>query len=219
MRLRQLTLAFALAAIAATHATTPAAAQTDRVDGTGGGDTDEVAVSIEGDGPAVLFDGVEISRGELADLDAGGIGDIQILSGEEAGARFGKYERFGVIVVTSAAAAPAVQETVTESSSAPAERVLQTSDAPPPGVGQRAAAAAAAGGPVAARGVADVRRALGAGTKPYVLIDGKPADLSALEALDPGVIRQVQVHKGLDAVDLFGERAAEGAVIVVTKGR
>ena len=62
-------------------------------------------------GPAVLFDGEEITQEELAALAPAQMGDIKILSGEEAAAAYGKYGAHGVVVVTSPgqAAAPVVE--------------------------------------------------------------------------------------------------------------
>ena len=58
-------------------------------------------------GPAVLFDGREITQEELAALSPEQIGDIRILDGEKAAAEFGKYGAHGVVVVTSAGRAAA----------------------------------------------------------------------------------------------------------------
>lgn len=52
----------------------------------------------------------------------------------------------------------------------------------------------------------------------HILIDGEVADMAALRALKPEQIEAVQVHKADRAVQLFGEVARRGAVVVVTKG-
>ncbi len=85
------------------------------------------------DSPAVLFDGTEISQADLAGFEASQIGDIRILTGDQAIAEYGKYGAHGVIVVTGKAAdaaaggaAPSVEEAI----SAPEEKVTIVSKDP-----------------------------------------------------------------------------------------
>ena len=152
---------------------------------------DEVVLSSESDGPVVLFDGEEITQQELGAIDVKKIGSIEILDGEQARAQFGKYGSFGAIVVTSASQAPAVVETVTTgtvAAGAPSEPVRD-----------------------------EVQMSFSPDKAYYVILDGKPSDMATLNALDPGRIDEIQVHKGTDAVELFGDKAKEGAIVVTTK--
>ena len=49
-----------------------------------------------------------------------------------------------------------------------------------------------------------------------VIIDGKAADATAVQALSPSQIKSIKVLKGQQAVDLFGEAAKNGAICVST---
>ena len=138
-------------------------------------------------GPAVLFDGEEITQEELAALKPAQMGDIKILDGAQAKAKYGKYAEHGVVVVTSASAAA--------SQVAASERVELTSG--PAGQGTVKASLPEAG---------------------YYEIDGRPATLEQVRAVDPASIESVQVFKGSEAEIRFGPSAKEGAVVVVTKG-
>ena len=149
----------------------------------------EVMVGDGDDGPAVLFDGREISQSELAALSPDQMGDIKILDGSQASAKYGKYAEHGVVVVTSPAQAAAAQ--------AAAERVVIEEAQP-----QRAAGTVKAQLPEAG----------------YYEIDGRPATLEEVRALDPSVIKSVNVFKGSEAEIRFGPSASEGAVSVVTEG-
>lgn len=147
----------------------------------------EVTVSGDG-GPAVLFDGEEITQEELAALSPDQMGDIKILDGAQAKAKYGKYAEHGVVVVTGPGkAAPAV---------APTESVRPTAPAPPPAAGKVKAKLPDAS---------------------YYEIDGRPASAKAVRALDPASIESLQVFKGSEAEIRFGPSAKDGAVSVVTK--
>ena len=53
--------------------------------------------------------------------------------------------------------------------------------------------------------------------KSLVIIDGKVADATAVQALSPSQIKSIKVLKGQQAVDLFGEAAKNGAICVSTR--
>ena len=53
--------------------------------------------------------------------------------------------------------------------------------------------------------------------KSLVIIDGKAADATAVQALSPSQIKSIKVLKGQQAVDLFGEAAKNGAICVSTR--
>ena len=53
-------------------------------------------------------------------------------------------------------------------------------------------------------------------SKALVIIDGKAADATAVQALSPSQIKSIKVLKGQQAVDLFGEAAKNGAICVST---
>ena len=149
----------------------------------------QATVAVGEGGPSVLFDGTEITQEELAALKPEQMGDIKILDGAQAKAKYGKYAEHGVVVVTSPATAAAAR--------AAAERSVVEAAAPRP-----------AGGTVKAQ-LPDAG---------YYEIDGKPATAEAVRALDPERIKSVQVFKGSEAEIRFGPSAAEGAVSVITKG-
>lgn len=54
-------------------------------------------------------------------------------------------------------------------------------------------------------------------SKSLVIIDGKAADATAVQALSPSQIKSIKVLKGQQAVDLFGEEAKNGAICVSTR--
>ena len=54
-------------------------------------------------------------------------------------------------------------------------------------------------------------------SKSLVIIDGKAADATAVQALSPSQIKSIKVLKGQQAVDLFGEAAKNGAICVSTR--
>lgn len=54
-------------------------------------------------------------------------------------------------------------------------------------------------------------------SKALVIIDGKAADATAVQALPPSQIKSIKVLKGQQAVDLFGEAAKNGAICVSTR--
>ena len=54
-------------------------------------------------------------------------------------------------------------------------------------------------------------------SKALVIIDGKTADATAVQALSPSQIKSIKVLKGQQAVDLFGEAAKNGAICVSTR--
>ena len=54
-------------------------------------------------------------------------------------------------------------------------------------------------------------------SKSLVIIDGKAADATAVQALSPSQIKSIKVLKGQQAVDLFGEVAKNGAICVSTR--
>ena len=180
MRLRQLTFAFSL--LLASSSALLAQQQ---------GADQQVVLTGEDDGPVVLYDGKEISQRELTEMDISKIGDISILTGEQAQAKFGKYAEFGAIVVTSASNASVVTETVTTGT----------------------VAAGAPSEPVAA----EVKMSFSPDINYYVILDGQPSDMATLNALDPNRIDEMQVHGAVDAMELFGDKAKEGAIVVTTK--
>lgn len=173
-RLRQLAFSFAL------FATATASAQ-----------TNEVVLSSEGSGPAVIYDDKEISQEELGKMSPASIGDIKILSGEEAEAKFGKYGEHGVVLVTSPGRNQNLEEFATMSKDiAPAEHELVEEQ---------------------------IKTSLDSGEDAHVIIDGKVSDMATLRAMSPDRIAQMQVHKGMDAIELFGNVAKSGAIVVTTK--
>lgn len=54
-------------------------------------------------------------------------------------------------------------------------------------------------------------------SKALVIIDGKAADATAVQALSPSQIKSIKVLKGQQAVDLFGEAAKNEAICVSTR--
>ena len=54
-------------------------------------------------------------------------------------------------------------------------------------------------------------------SKALVIIDGKAADATAVQALSPSQIKSIKVLKGQQAIDLFGEAAKNGAICVSTR--
>lgn len=53
--------------------------------------------------------------------------------------------------------------------------------------------------------------------EPYIIIDGKPSDRNAMNALDHGSIESVNVLKDEKAVAEYGEKGKNGVILIVTK--
>ena len=147
-----------------------------------------VVLNGDGDGPVVLLDGAEISQQQLAGMSTADIGSIEILTGEQALAAYGKYGEHGAIVVSTDAPAPREVSSVS-SAEVPAERAVE----------------------------GEVKMSFGADLDAYVIIDGEPSDMDALQALKPNVIESIDIVKGADAVATYGDVAKQGAIVVVTK--
>jgi len=155
--------------------------------------TQSVVLSEDGNSPTILLDRQEITQGELAEMDPNTIGSIEILTGKEAKDRFGKYEDFGAIVITSQKYAPVQSEkTVVESSTIPSEKVsVANSD--------------------------EVKMSFGSDLNAHVRIDGQPSTMEILQSLKPDQIESMVVLKGEAAAAKYGALAKEGAIEVITK--
>jgi len=150
--------------------------------------TQSVVLSEEGDSPVILFDKKEISQQELAQMDQQNIGDIEILNGEEAKERFGKYGKNGAIVISSTPPADVIS--ASSVNAAPAEQK--------------------------ARATEDVKMSL-SDADAHVVIDGKPSTMEVLKAMSPDQIKAMEVLKGEVATKKYGEVAKDGAIEVTTK--
>ena len=153
-----------------------------------------VVLLEESDSPVILFDKNEITQAQLAKMDEQNIGDIEILSGEEAKERFGKYEKNGAIVISSTPPADVIQPKQMEKGAkpAPSEQVSVATDE-------------------------EVKMSFSSDLNAYVLIDGKPSTMKMLDKLDPALIKSMTVVKGDDAIKKYGDVAKDGAVEVITK--
>lgn len=67
-----------------------------------------------------------------------------------------------------------------------------------------------------AAGSTEARERLPAGAVLY-FVDGREVSAAVAAAVQPSEIQAVQVLKGREAVDRYGQRAASGAVVVTTK--
>lgn len=57
----------------------------------------------------------------------------------------------------------------------------------------------------------------GAVYKPMYIVDGKISDFEAINALDPNLIKTMNVLKGTSAVVKYGEKAKDGVIVITTK--
>lgn len=55
------------------------------------------------------------------------------------------------------------------------------------------------------------------GTEAYVVIDGEHVDGEAINHMSSENVESIQVYKGQQAVDKFGEQAHDGAIVITTK--
>ena len=55
------------------------------------------------------------------------------------------------------------------------------------------------------------------GKKPLLIVDGAPWPLISLDNINAEMVESVTVLKGKEAVDLYGEKAKDGAVVIVSK--
>ena len=53
--------------------------------------------------------------------------------------------------------------------------------------------------------------------EPYVVIDGEESNTEAMNNLDPTQIAKVEILKGEDATAAYGDKGANGVIIVTTK--
>lgn len=151
--------------------------------------TEQVVLSEGEDSPIVVLDGREITQQELTALDPSEISEISILKGEQATQRFGEKGANGVILVTSVVNG---KEQVLISDSVPAEKAVAKTEG-------------------------EVKMSIPNDYAGLVILDGKESSIEALRALNPTLIDQMQIHKSQDAMDIYGEKAQNGAIIVTTK--
>lgn len=156
--------------------------------------TQSVVLSEESDSPIILFDKKEITQNELAAMDKSEIGDIEILSGEEAKERFGKYEKNGAIVISSTPPADVISKNSFKpaSPSAPGEQIVRASGE-------------------------EIKLSLDSALDAHVVIDGKASTMEILQAMKPAQIESMEVLKGDVAALKYGEVAKDGAIEVTTK--
>ena len=55
------------------------------------------------------------------------------------------------------------------------------------------------------------------GSNPYIEFDGKPAEYSYLQSVNPQDISVIQTYYNKEAIKLYGEKAKDGAVLIETK--
>jgi len=154
--------------------------------------TESVVLAGQEDSPVILFDKREITQGELSAMDQQKIGDIEILSGEEAQERFGKYETHGAIVISSKQRAPEIIEVDSTAPSAPSEKMPDATSE-------------------------EVKMSFGTNLQAHVLIDGNASTMEALENMDPEEIASMKILKKAVAVKKYGDVAKEGAIEVISK--
>lgn len=58
---------------------------------------------------------------------------------------------------------------------------------------------------------------LGAGTAPLVIMDGMPVSMNTIKAMNPNDIESIQFLKDAAATSIYGARAANGVMYIVTK--
>ena len=164
-----------------------------QVDQISGKSSESVILEDGGNSPVILYDTREISQAELSAMDQKDIGSIEILNGEEAGSRFGKYMDYGAIVISSQKDVPVKTETPSfKSSSAPSEKISSPKSD-------------------------EVKMSFGSDLNAYILIDGQPSTMAILQNLKPEQIETMQVIKREAAVEKYGEVAKEGDIEVTTR--
>ena len=53
--------------------------------------------------------------------------------------------------------------------------------------------------------------------EPYIIVDGSPIDNSKLKDIDPKTIDHMEVLKDKSAIEMYGDKAKNGAIIITTK--
>ena len=63
----------------------------------------------------------------------------------------------------------------------------------------------------------DGRRSATSNAAPLVMVDGRTISTTLLNVLDPSVITKIDVVKGEEAAERYGERARSGVILITTK--
>lgn len=82
------------------------------------------------------------------------------------------------------------------------------------------AAAEADGSPNPVSGAVQIRSTLGDGPQPLIFVDGVEVaneDGALFRSLDPDDIESIEIIKGAAAAELYGERAENGVIQILTK--
>lgn len=171
-----------------------------------GTDTSSVAVQelVSGrDAPLYVLDGVIVAREAIEDIDPRAIESIEVIKGGAAQGLYGERAADGVVVITTGQGKPEAVSIV-EMETPEAQHVAERADSTDAIVRRPDAVVV-----FRSEGASEVEQ-------PLYVIDGvivtrAPIDLDSLD------IDRIEVVKGSTAQELYGERGANGVVIITTK--
>ena len=152
-----------------------------------------------GNPPLIIVNGKEY-KGEMDDIDPNTIASVNVLKDESATALYGDKGKNGVVIITLKVSGLTIINkdgtyTVIDSLNAGKVKITNLK-------GDKAI---------------NTNDKLDLPENTYILLDGKPAKKHELEKVDPNDIESMTVLKGNDAIALYGKKAENGAIIIITK--
>lgn len=158
--------------------------------------TEQAAISATD--ATYYLDGKEVPAAETEDLDPKEIASIQVVKGDGAINSFGEEGKQGIIAITTKANAESPEVIALQ------EKIALSPDFTPEEKAKKPATK------VSVKSENSLQ-------DKYILIDGEEVDYAAFQSLQKENIKNVEVWKGKQAIEKYGNKAANGAIIITTK--
>ncbi len=163
-------------------------------------------IALSANTPLIIMDGKKIDNNVLSVIDPNKIATIDVLKNESATALYGEEGKNGVILVrTKAVDFMGFGAKVTVIPHSNNERV----EVAIPSVDSAQSLSFSSSN--------KLRINNGNGPQPIWIVDGEPAEITAMENMDPKNIQSVSVLKGEKAIKKYGDKAVNGVVEITTK--
>lgn len=153
------------------------------------------------DAPLVILDGKEIPSGNMDKISPDQIESISVLKDKSATIMFGDKAKNGVILITSKGKAGKEKNAKTGN-----EEVVVV------GYGKNQSAGQSSSSNVKIRPIDDAN-------PPLFIFDGEEISKKQMEEINPDQIQSMNVLKNNSATDLYGDKARNGAVVIVSKAK
>ncbi|MFD1063998.1 M56 family metallopeptidase [Winogradskyella litorisediminis] len=138
--------------------------------------------------PMIVIDGKKATKKDVDKLDYNQIKSIAIIKGDEAIKTYGKEAKDGVVIISSKKDEPWKIET----------RVNKVEFLP-------------------SSTIEEAEAYIESNDKPLIVINNEILGNVDVSKLDAEIIKEVSVVKGEKAFDMYGEKAENGAIIIITK--